>query len=325
MGKKSASGFTSSSTAEDVVKNVDLNGKIIFITGGNSGIGKETARVLSKKGAHVIITCRTLEKCEEANKEISAENEKAQISCIAMDLSSFKSIKSAVDQFNSMNLPLHILICNAGIMCVPYEETEDGFESQFGVNHLGHFLLTNLLLPKLKEGQPSRVVVVSSLAHKYSSIMFDDLKGKDTWYPTSEGKNKAYGQSKTANILFAFELNKRMKKEQLQIYSFSLHPGFIDTNLFRHQKAISTAIKLGKLFLKSIPQGAATSVYCATAEGLEEHSGFYFKDSNLTTCESYAIDDENAKRLWELSEKLVSQFLSSKQPQDEDSLNTTDL
>lgn len=239
------------STTEDVMKkyqDVSLEGKTVVITGGNSGIGKETALALAKKKARLILGCRNLEKGEQAVREIKEHVPDASIQLESLRLDSKKSIQ---DFANKIQEPISILINNAGVMGVPYSETEDGFEMHFGVNHLGHFLLTHLLLPRLEEGSPSRVITVASKAHAMSSIHFDDLKGKDTWNTGLIGYYKAYGQSKTANILFASELDRRMKSQGKNIVSVSLHPGSIQTDLLRNLSSLQRkGLTLLSLFLE---------------------------------------------------------------------------
>jgi len=301
----SSSRFGAKSTAEEVVKDVDLHGKNIIVTGSNTGIGLETARVLAKQGAHVIMACRDVNKASTAASGF-IEQAPGGVEVLELDLSSLASVRKFVEEFNAQNIPLHVLINNAGVMACPYMKTKDGFENQLGTNHLGHFLLTTLLIPRLKEGAPSRVINVSSLAHKYSGIKFDDLqseKSYDQW--------KVYGQSKSANILFAIELTKRYSNEG--IYANALHPGvIISTDLLRHQSAtkIPGFYTLSKPlewigWLKTIPQGAATQVYVATAPELEGVGGRYFSDCNFATPRPHATNEEDAARLWEVSKELV--------------------
>jgi len=196
-------------------------------------------------------------------------------------------------------------------MATPYSETHEGFELQFGTNHIGHFLLVKLLLPRLKEAVPSaRVICVASTAHRTSELMFDDISGKGTWYSGVTGPWKSYGQSKTANILFAYELNRRMAEEGTNVAAYSLHPGAIRTELQRHlswgDMGMVVLTKVG--FFKTIGQGAATSVYLAIApdvEGNKKDLGMrYFSDSNRAVPAAH-INPENAKRLWDLTEELI--------------------
>eukprot|EP00123_Amoebidium_parasiticum_P007662 comp18262_c0_seq1/m.19262 comp18262_c0_seq1/g.19262 ORF comp18262_c0_seq1/g.19262 comp18262_c0_seq1/m.19262 type:complete len:326 (-) comp18262_c0_seq1:51-1028(-) len=311
-GSERSNGYNWSTTADQVVggENADLTGKNIIVTGSNTGIGKETVRVLAGRGANVIMACRDLEKAESAAKDVRAvlNGKGGQVSVMKLDLGSLQSVRDFAKEFNAKNIPLHVLICNAGIMACPYSETLDGFETQFGVNHLGHFLLTNLLLERLKEGKPSRIVVLASAAHHATSghVMFDDLKGKDTWYTGMMGPWKAYGQSKSANILFACELDKRMKEQNAGVSAYSCHPGSIKTELGRHLGTVFTlAMTAGQMFTKSIPQGAATSVFLAVSPKVADMGGRYFSDSNPARPDAAALDPEQAKKLWEVSVKMV--------------------
>jgi NAD(P)-dependent dehydrogenase (short-subunit alcohol dehydrogenase family) len=307
-------GFDWYSTADQVIANTDLSGKNVIVTGANSGIGKETSRVLAKNGANVIMACRSLERGQEAIEEIKKQHPDAKVHLLPLDLGSLKSVKEFAHEFDALKLPLHILICNAGIMATPFSQTPEGHELQFGTNHLGHFLLTKLLLPRLKEGQPSRVVVVSSTAHRFSGINFDDINGKGTWYTGSTySKFKAYGQSKAANILFAIELDRRMRAQGLQITANALHPGAIKTNLQLHVQdsnvvKYSEKLKLDTYFFKTIPQGAATSVYVACSPSIEGIGGRYFSDSNLAVPATHACDPNVARRLWDVSEEMTKEF-----------------
>jgi len=251
-----------------------------------------------------------MKKAEEAKKEIEGLIKGAKLTLFHLDLSNLKSIESFVDEFNKLNIPIHIMINNAGIMAIPYKETANGFEMQFGTNHLGHFHLTNLLLPKLIEGQPSRVISLSSVAHKNYPIEFKDISGKGTWYQGMSGKWKAYGQSKTANALFAVEFNRRMHKAGHQITCNAVHPGIISTELSRDLSLIE---KVGfgglSLFSKNIPQGAATSVYVATAPELEGIGGLYFEDCNQSTPKPHACNPVYAEKLWDLSKEMIANAL----------------
>lgn len=308
---QTTNGFNSYSTAEQVIGDIDLKGKNFIVTGANSGIGLETCRVLAKNGAKVIMGCRTESKAMIARDKIKSEIADADVSYLLLDLSSLASVSKFSQEFAQLDLALHGLICNAGVMALPYSETFDGFEMQFGTNHLGHFLLCKLLLPQLKQGAPSRVVVVSSVAHQASGVNFDDISGKGTWYDSGlAGKWKAYGQSKTANLLFALEFDRRMRMEGVPIFCNALHPGFIETNLASNlTSGEQTFINLSaKVAAKTIPQGAATSVYVATSPDLEGIGGKYFSNCNFDTPSEHAANPVAAKKLWELSEELTKNF-----------------
>jgi len=282
---------------------VSLVGKTVIITGSNTGLGKETSKAFAGMKAKVIMACRDVKKGELAMEEIKAALPEANLRLMKLDLSSFESVRKFVEEIKE---PVSLLINNAGVMACPYEETKDGFEMQFGTNHLGHFLLTNLLIPRLKEGSPSRVVNVSSAAHRMGSINFEDLSGKGTWYDGYMGWGSwvAYGQSKTANILFAYEFNRRMKEAGNSIISVSLHPGGIKTDLQRSTR-FGFIMNLFSFLFKSIPQGSATSVYCAIAPEVEQLGGSYFYDCNYCAPQAYALNPESATKLWDLSEKFT--------------------
>jgi len=212
-GTQYTSGFFWKSTGEEVLGSRSLTGKNVIVTGANSGIGKETARLLAKNGARVIVACRNENSAQEAISDIKKLHPEANLTFLPLDLSSLASVKDFVDRFNDLRIPLHILINNAGVMAIPeYTATEDGYETQFATNHLGHFYLTRLLQHQLEAGSPSRVVNVSSEAHRMCKIDFNDLTGKGTWYSGMSGKWFAYSVSKTCNILFTQELDKKYKK-----------------------------------------------------------------------------------------------------------------
>jgi len=307
-GSKRDNGFTWHSTADQVARDISLRNKTVIVTGANTGIGKETARVFAKMGAFVVLGCRSLERGGTALTEIQTQVPNAQVTLLQLDLGSLKSIRTFVSEFERLNRPLDILLCNAGVMATPYSKTEDGFELQFGTNHLGHFYLTNLLWNKLVEAAPhARVVVISSSGHRSQCVDFDDL-GADKLYKGYFGEWKAYGQSKTANILFAVELNRRMREENVGL-AVSLHPGGIYTELSRNVSFVyGQILSWGCYFLaKSIPQGAATSVYCCSAPEIQQQNlgGKYFSDSNEALPLPYAVDPEIAKRLWNVSQQMV--------------------
>jgi len=238
---------------------------------------------------------------------------------------SLKTVKRFAENWKKKGLPLHILINNAGIAANKYEETEDGYETIWTTNHLGPFLLTNLLLDNLKQGAPSRVVVVSSGAHLQTDIIWDDISGRNTWYngtgwiPYFTGPLKAYAQSKTANILFSVKLNEKMSGFGT---SNAIHPGEIFTGLFEDGYALYSQTHplfseisytivpiLFSLFGKTPSQGAATQVYVATAPELNGVGGKYFVDCNEEEPGPHACDPKSADRLWKLSEEMVAKYL----------------
>uniref|UniRef100_A0A665SXV7 Si:dkey-23o4.6 n=1 Tax=Echeneis naucrates TaxID=173247 RepID=A0A665SXV7_ECHNA len=282
---------------------VRLDGKTVLITGANTGIGKETSRELAQRGARVVMACRDLTRAERAAEEIRQTTGNGNVVIRHLDLASVYSVRQFAKDFLETEDRLDVLINNAGVMMCPKWLTEDGFETQLAVNHLGHFLLTNLLLPKLKSSTPSRVVNVSSIAHRGGRIDFDDLFfGRRLYSPLD-----SYRQSKLANVLFSRELARRLKgpcKQRSQTYSqvttntdlrscltcptgvgvssFCLHPGVIRTELGRHVQGwfplLGMLLSIPSLLLMKTPhQGCQTSVYCAVTPGLEARSGRYFR------------------------------------------------
>ncbi|KAG6518631.1 short-chain dehydrogenase TIC 32 B, chloroplastic-like [Zingiber officinale] len=309
-GIKGPSGFGSGNTAEQVTEGVDASRLTVIITGGSSGIGAETARVLALRGAHVIIGARNLEAANTVKQNILSSIPSARIDIIQIELSSLKSVRAFADKFLAMNLPLNILINNAGVMYCPFQLSEDGVEMQFATNHLGHFLLTNLLLEKIKTtaektGIEGRIVNLSSVAHigpYKEGIIFDKLNDKKAYNDMS-----AYGQSKLANILHSNELARRLKEEGVNVTANSVHPGLIKTNLGRHAACFIVILRaLTFVLWKTIPQGASTTCYVALHPSLKGVSGKYFADNNLEKPTKMARDEALAKKLWEFSEELVN-------------------
>ncbi|KAJ4891836.1 NAD(P)-binding Rossmann-fold superfamily protein [Raphanus sativus] len=308
-GKAGKSGFGSASTAEDVTHSIDAKHLTAIITGGTSGIGLEAARVLGMRGAHVIIAARNAKAANESKEMILQTNPNARINYLQLDLSSIKSIRSFVHEFLALNLSLNILINNAGVMFCPFQLTEDGIESQFATNHIGHFLLTNLLLDKMKSsskesGVEGRIVNLSSIAHTYTyteGIMFDYINDPDRY-----SDKKAYGQSKLANLLHSNALSRKLQEEDVNITINSVHPGLVTTNLFRHSGLGMSVFKAMSFFLwKNIPQGAATTCYVALHPDLKGVTGKYFADCNVTTTSNFATDISLADKLWDFSTKLI--------------------
>ncbi|XP_052397943.1 retinol dehydrogenase 12-like isoform X1 [Carassius gibelio] len=278
---------------------VRLDDKTVIITGANTGIGKETVRDLAKRGARVIMACRDLEKAEEARKELMEDSGNQNIVANRLDLSDTKSIREFAELINKEEKQVNILINNAGIMMCPYSKTADGFEMQFGVNHLGHFLLTYLLLDLLKKSAPSRIINVASVAHTWGSIHLDDINSEKGYSP-----RRAYGQSKLANILCTRSLAKRLQGSGVTVYS--LHPGVVQSELFRNlSKPVQIAVKVFSPFTKTTIQGAQTTIYCAVEPKLDNESGGYYSDCAPALCSRDALDDEMAQKLWELSCQML--------------------
>ncbi|XP_057313516.1 retinol dehydrogenase 11-like [Hydractinia symbiolongicarpus] len=277
-----------------------LDGKTVIITGANTGIGKETAIDLAKRGAIVVLACRDQKRGEAALDEIKERSGSSKIVLKLLDLASLVSIKEFAESFLKEYAALHILINNAGVMWCPYMKTKDGFEMQIGVNHFGHFALTNLLLERLKESAPSRIVNLSSMGHLMGTMNFDDINSQKSY--SSYG---AYYQSKLANILFTKEIHRKLVDTGVTAYA--VHPGGVDTELSRHIGLIKVFVTLaGKyMFLKTPEYGAQTSIYCAVEEGLEKRSGNYFQDCHEQESNKESYDEGIAKKLWEVSEDLT--------------------
>ena len=281
-----------------------MDGKTVLITGANAGIGKETAINLGRRGARVIMACRDMKRGEDALNDVAEKTGSSKLVLKQLDLASLASVRVLAEDISNSEPELHVLINNAGVM-VPSElqKTQDGFEMQMGVNHLAHFLLTNLLIDLLKSSQPSRIVVVSSMAHSgttSSSFNFDNINSEKYYR-----KWDAYCQSKLANILFARELAKRL--EGTGVTANSLHPGAVNTELQRHLNSTieSIAMRIIFLFVKTPTEGAQTNIHLAVSEEVEGVSGLYFADCKVKEPSRGAQDDEAAKKLWEISAQLV--------------------
>ncbi len=311
--------FGFSSTANDVLEDKDLTGKTVFITGGASGLGQEAARALAARGAKVVIAARNQAKLDAAAEEICSGASGSVVETIAVDLASLDSVRQCGEETNRRFAKIDLLINNAGVMACPLAHTEDGFEMQFGTNHLGHFLLTKKLMPLVKNGADKRIVNLSSRGHHIAPVDLDDPNFQNREY----NKWQSYGQSKTANILFSVGLEKRFADQG--IHAYALHPGGIETNLGRHltdedreflRDRMEQIAKAGGETWKTIPQGAATTCWVATADELEGQGGVYCEDCNVAAQDdenplggvrSYALDQGNADRLWTLSEEMVGE------------------
>lgn len=311
------SGFNATSTSSDVINGIDLRGKIIIVTGGNAGIGLETTKTLANAGATVIVPARDIEKAKKNLEDI--ENVEIEI----MDVMNPASIDAFAENFLQSNRPLHLLINNAAIMWVPLRRDSRGIESQLATNYLGQFHLTAKLFPALKKANGARVINVSSLGHQMAPFNFEDPNFLHREYETLQ----AYGQSKTASNLFSLELDNRAKAFNVRAYS--LHPGSIAGTELAREAPLELFQKMGFLDedgnllpevaakLKTVPQGAATTVWCATSIELDNIGGVYCEDNDIARLansedsigtygvEKYSLDETNAKRLWELSEKMT--------------------
>jgi len=292
-------------TAADIP---DQTSKTFFITGANTGIGFEVARALAGKNARVIIGCRSQAKAQQAKSDIEAEYKNADIDVVELDLSDLASIKTAAEKIQQEER-LDVLINNAGIMVPPYELTKDGFESQFGVNHLGPFALSNLLLDKLNETLGSRIVSTASMAHKYGKINFDDINAKKKYSST-----KCYAMSKLANLYFCYELQRRLTKAKYKTISVVAHPGVADTELVRYLPSFLTlTMPIFKPIFNSAAQGAWPTLCAATKADVQ--GGEYYGPKGWREISGPAVsvksnrlshDQGIAERLWDLSVKMTS-------------------
>ncbi|AQK58645.1 retinol dehydrogenase 12 [Zea mays] len=319
-GRRGPSGFGSASTAEEVTAGVDASNITAIVTGATNGIGKETARVLALRGAKVIIPARTLESGLKLKESLADEVPSSKVHVMEMDLSCLSSVRDFARSFNSSHKHLNLLINNAGIMACPYQLSKDGIELQFATNHVGHFLLTSLLLDKMKStaaetGVQGRIINVSSVAHKRSDgtcFELNKLNDKARYKPFI-----AYAHSKLANILHTNELSRRFQEEGCNLTANSLHPGVIITNIIRYvagnSALISALSPVANLVLKSVPRGAATTCYLALHPNVKGVSGKYFADCNEATPTAVARDSELAKRLWSFSEELVKIYADMSQ------------
>lgn len=300
----------------------DLAGKTYIVTGANSGIGLTTATQLAKQGAHVVLACRRPEAAEEAVADIRSAHPSASVELLQLDLGDLASVRAFAETFLAKHDRLDALVNNAGVMNTPQGKTKDGFETQIGVNHLGHFLLTELLLDVLKASAPSRIVCLSSCYHdramgRDGDIHFDDLFFESTKY---DGW-KAYAQSKLANLLHARELATRL--EGTGVTAVSVHPGWVRTNLARHSmplwvQNIVVRPVLGMMGMIEPWEGAQTSLYAVLADDIPDHAGAFYSQTGiyrekscnkggwpLTSPNPVAHDDAKAKRLYEVSRELV--------------------
>lgn len=298
-GRRGASGFGYASTAEEVTDGVDLHGKTVLITGITSGLGEESARVLARRGARILGLARDRDKAAAALRPFGEGH--APYAC---ELSEPESVRACADAIAAAEGPVDVLLLNAGIMALPTRTLKHGHELQFLTNHIGHFILTTRLLPRLAER--GRVVVLSSAAHKYTppgGIAFDDLtlaKGYRDW--------TAYGQSKLANLLFARALAKRLGGTGK--VANAVHPGVIPTNLSRHMSPVARALQpvAVALAMKTVPQGAATQCWAAAHPDAGAIRGEYLADCNVAESSAYGRDLALAERLWTVTEELVAKL-----------------
>jgi NAD(P)-dependent dehydrogenase (short-subunit alcohol dehydrogenase family) len=313
--------FGAESTTDEVMEGVDLTGKRVLVTGVSAGLGVETARVLVVHGAHVVGAARDVTKARTATKDIpSASGDGPGLELVELDLASLKSVRACADALNAAGKRFDVIIANAGIMACPQGKTADGFETQFGTNHLGHFVLVNRIAGLLRPG--GRLVNLSSGGHLFSDVNLDDPGFERTVYEPFA----SYGRSKTANILFTVEFDRRHKDKGVR--ATAVHPGAIHTELGRHMtpetikqitEALAAAAKEGgpQGGFKTVPQGAATSVWAGFFAPAEAVGGHYCEDCHVaeTVAQAefsggvmaYAVDPENAKALWAKSEEMVGE------------------
>ena len=302
-------------TTSDVLAGVDLAGTQALITGGTTGIGKETARALLAAGASVVITARSDDKGAAAVDDLRVAVPDAEVTFAVVELDSLDSVRAFTDRFLASYDRLDLLIANAGVMAMPYGHTDDGFEQHLGTNHLGHFVLVGRLMPLLVASAPARVVILSSGGHMASDIRWDD----PNWDSTEFSKMEAYGQSKTANILHAVELERRYAP--LGVHAYAVHPGMVRTDLGRHftREDVEDLMARAKKASESgggaggglppmveVEVGAATSVWAAVA-ATDAEGGSYCADCAVATAAPYATDPDAARRLWTLSEQLTGE------------------
>lgn len=313
--------FGPESTTDDVLQGVDLSGKRILVTGVSAGLGIETARSLVAHGAKVVGAARNLDKARIATEIVreAANASGGSLQLIELDLASLTSVRASADALLADGRPFDVIIANAGVMATPKAQTADGFETQFGTNHLGHFVLINRIASLLKPG--GRLVNLSSAGHRYSNVNLDDPNFEYTPYEPFV----AYGRSKTANILFAVEFDRRHKGRGVR--AAAVHPGVIQTELSRHMTEEATQALIASIAAsqpegepafqwKSIPQGAATSVWAGTVADADVVGGRYCLDCHVAEIDdatarggvrSYALDPANAKALWAKSEEMVGE------------------
>jgi NAD(P)-dependent dehydrogenase (short-subunit alcohol dehydrogenase family) len=318
--------FGATSTTEDVLSGVNLKGKRILVTGVSAGIGVETARSLAAHGAQVVGAARDLNKAKTATEQVrtDAAANGGSLELVELDLANLKSVRACADRLLAKGEPFDVVIANAGVMATPFGHTADGFETQFGTNHLGHFVLVNRIAALIRTG--GRLINLSSAGHRYANVDLDDPSFERTPYEPMV----AYGRSKTANILFAVAFDKRHRDRGVR--AAAVHPGGIQTELGRYQdpgrieKMIDrineqrAAEGKGPFQWKTIPQGAATSVWAAVVASADEIGGQYCEDCHVAhivpdnvpvgvneSVRGYAVDPNNAEALWKKSEEMVGE------------------
>jgi NAD(P)-dependent dehydrogenase (short-subunit alcohol dehydrogenase family) len=279
--------------------NTTVTGKTCMITGASSGIGRATALELARMGARLVLVCRDRTRGEEAVMAIRRQTGNDAIALMLADLSSQRSIRQLAAEFLSTSQSLHVLVNNAGVVNIKRTLTADGIETVFAVNHLAYFLLTHLLLDRLKSSAPARIVNVASDAHKFGQLNFDDLQGERSYRVMG-----IYGQSKLANILFTYELARRLAGTQVTVNC--LHPGAVATGLGKNNGTwAQVVIAMLSPFFRTPAAGAATSIYLASSPDVEGVSGRYFNNCRETRSSKASYDDAAARRLWKISAQMT--------------------
>ena len=321
--------YGAETTTDEVLEGISLQGRHFMVTGASSGLGEETVRALSSAGAKVTMVARNSDKLDAAADRIRTSVPTTDLQTGLVDLADLSSIRSYAEEYLQEAAPIDVLINNAGVMACPFMTTKDGFEMQFGTNHLGHFLLTNLLMPAIRSGQNPRIINLSSAGHTHSDVSLDDPNFETSEYNAWE----SYGRSKSANIHFTREIVRRYGDV---IRCFAVHPGVILTELGRHltpelmeemvervkarSSSSAEAKETGGLPFKSMEAGAATQVWAATTDDLEENNGAYLGDCKVgveggNPSENgylpYIYNEDTAKALWSLSEQMVQQEFPS--------------
>ena len=317
--------FGATSTTDEVLAGVNLSGKRVLVTGVSAGLGVETARALAAHGAHVVGAARDLTKAKRATQQVLADAAHGgSLELVELDLASLASVRACAQALLAQDKRFDLVIANAGVMATPFGHTADGFETQFGTNHLGHFVLVNRIVPLLARG--ARVVNLSSAGHRFANVDLEDPNFQRTPY----AEFVAYGRSKTANILFAVEFDRRHKGDGVR--AAAVHPGGIRTELVRHMDPTVLQTMVDRINAdhaargeppyswKTIPQGAATSVWAGVVASAEAVGGRYCEDCHVSKVvedenlndiregvRPYALDPETAKALWALSEKMVGE------------------
>jgi NAD(P)-dependent dehydrogenase (short-subunit alcohol dehydrogenase family) len=319
--------FSGTSTTEDVLAGVNLRGKRILVTGVSAGIGVETARSLAAHGAHVVGAARDLVKAEAATAHVrkDAAAQDGSLELVALDLASLGSVRACADALLKVGKPFDVVIANAGVMATPFGHTADGFETQFGTNHLGHFVLVNRIAPLISAG--GRLINLASSGHRFANVDLDDPNFERTPYDPFV----AYGRSKTANILFAVAFDRRHRERGVR--AAAVHPGGIQTELGRHMGAGNIQKMLDQMNQqlaaageapfqwKTIPQGAATSIWAGVVAPADEIGGRYCENCHVGEIvpddvtisavsegvRRYALDPSNAEALWKKSEEMVGE------------------